>query len=698
MKKIGKIILIIGLIACMFLGIYFITRYFINEKNRQASPETVASDKTDETVITSIQNSFTDGPSDITGMTKSQKVEAGLNPADGSDTDFDGLTDKEEIETYKSDPLKESTAGDLYTDGYKASHGMDLHKKYDYDGDVTHTVEGVTLTAVSPFDFGATVARCTESIGKYKEYESERNVQYNNVYEIFKISNYSNNTFSIDTSAAIKASLSDEDNVSLLIFKNYDTEPLSDVNVSKNDNILTVTLGENMEPMSVYTLFLYNDKGVVGNFISTVEADASEALEKKSEEDAEIEEDFQSLITLWPYTCLFFGFKPRIYISNTATEQQIEDTLKMADTMYHESEPSMGNKDEMKRHFTIDDCEITSNTAIRAKTELLYSIWGAKHIYIGFMSDQMAIRCYSPYGAYSKAFNLEREEEKELAKKFIGSDRFCFSNFKTDYYTENHGVCAGYAWLVGLIHDNDGLKSLSGSYYSDTYDKNVEYSMDVNSPDNLTLLDRYVSDYKAYKFKVLSIDEMNNPNCFDGNINEDEKEFTKMVSAYWAKYNDNLSKNDIALVGFISNKSQNYLSWETIENMKNALDANKILTWSFVLNNKYGNGHTVNLIGYDTYDNDGTNDTVVFDVYDSNYPEETFKLECKKIISSRGDESFTYKYVTGVKGDYTSSFDFTKSDNEKGPYDQYKEGDTLHLFHVMDSELNCLNVPLDLTK
>ena len=71
-----------------------------------------------------------DSPSDIEGMTKGEKFAAGMNYKDGSDTDGDGLTDKEEVETYQTDPLKISTMDDSYTDGYKAEHGMDLHTVY----------------------------------------------------------------------------------------------------------------------------------------------------------------------------------------------------------------------------------------------------------------------------------------------------------------------------------------------------------------------------------------------------------------------------------------------------------------------------------------------------------------------------------------------------------------------------------------
>lgn len=73
--------------------------------------------------------------SDIDGLSQYDKVKMGLNEENGSDTDGDGLTDKEEIEVYGSDPLKTSTAGDLYFDSYKVEHNMDLHTYYEYEGE-----------------------------------------------------------------------------------------------------------------------------------------------------------------------------------------------------------------------------------------------------------------------------------------------------------------------------------------------------------------------------------------------------------------------------------------------------------------------------------------------------------------------------------------------------------------------------------
>lgn len=99
--------------------------------------------------------------SDIDGMSKYDKYQMGLDPSDGADSDADGLTDKEEIEVYHSDPTKNSTSGDLYSDGYKVEHNMDLNTYYDFKNDIEFTGNQnneVILKAENSIDFNAVVA------------------------------------------------------------------------------------------------------------------------------------------------------------------------------------------------------------------------------------------------------------------------------------------------------------------------------------------------------------------------------------------------------------------------------------------------------------------------------------------------------------------------------------------------------------
>lgn len=74
-------------------------------------------------------------PSDIKGMSQWDKMQQGLIPRDGSDTDCDGLTDKEEIEKYKTDPLNPSSSYDGIPDGIKVEKGLDLTKRYDIESE-----------------------------------------------------------------------------------------------------------------------------------------------------------------------------------------------------------------------------------------------------------------------------------------------------------------------------------------------------------------------------------------------------------------------------------------------------------------------------------------------------------------------------------------------------------------------------------
>jgi hypothetical protein len=109
-----------------------------------------------------INNALGNKPSDIEGWTMLDKLNAGLQPIEGVDSDADGLTDKEEIEIYHSDPAKASTAGDLYKDGYKVEQGMDLNTYYDYTEEFVfeyNSCDDVDLTPKAANDFNAHVER-----------------------------------------------------------------------------------------------------------------------------------------------------------------------------------------------------------------------------------------------------------------------------------------------------------------------------------------------------------------------------------------------------------------------------------------------------------------------------------------------------------------------------------------------------------
>ncbi len=119
MKKSKVLFWIVGIIVT--LAIVFVVFKFIIPKITESGKSS------NELDLEPLVDNYTDfdydykeslkkEPSDIEGLTKYEKYSMGLNPADGSDSDRDGLSDKEEIELYQSDPLNKSTDATLKVD------------------------------------------------------------------------------------------------------------------------------------------------------------------------------------------------------------------------------------------------------------------------------------------------------------------------------------------------------------------------------------------------------------------------------------------------------------------------------------------------------------------------------------------------------------------------------------------------------
>ena len=132
LAKIGKIFLIIFaiLLALFIIGIIIGN---LTGKDSEAANDALISSRS-AALSDERKEEWGKTPSDIEGMTKLDKYNAGLSVAAGSDSDGDGLTDKEELEVYHSDPLKVSSAGDLYSDLYKVENGLDVSSAYEYLG------------------------------------------------------------------------------------------------------------------------------------------------------------------------------------------------------------------------------------------------------------------------------------------------------------------------------------------------------------------------------------------------------------------------------------------------------------------------------------------------------------------------------------------------------------------------------------
>lgn len=130
-KKMIKIIIIVLVLVLMIVVIvYAVFRKKDGSDNKQMENaakndniETTsqAIDKTEEKRMEEILAQFANDK-DRDGLSAEKEKELGTSDTQ-ADTDWDGITDKDEVEIWGTDPLKADTDGDGYSDGFEVNGG-----------------------------------------------------------------------------------------------------------------------------------------------------------------------------------------------------------------------------------------------------------------------------------------------------------------------------------------------------------------------------------------------------------------------------------------------------------------------------------------------------------------------------------------------------------------------------------------------
>lgn len=531
--------------------------------------------------------------SDIDGWTKLDKYNAGLDPADGSDTDGDGLTDKEEIEVYGSDPLKRSTSGDLYTDAYKIENGMDIHTSYDYSEDVVfagNECDEVILTATAAEDMDAVV----------KKY-GFNDIDGYTVYANYNIYNYGGQVAF---------------NVSGIVKEN-------DIKVSDLVVLRCTWTGSDMEKMKTTT----NGTTISVNESAAYRDDLVYIIAKKngigfgSVSDTTLESSNVTADGGVFSPCVFlgyFGIVPTILYVPSGNEELDNENM---DALIYEAEYNT-----MNVTVTYDDVQIVTQEELDAKLALYAKIPWAKKVApssnpwsIGQYCDLEMITGINRHGVAEENFAL--------------NDELPFRNFGS--YISPSGNCAGFAHLTSLIY-NTGSAPSSGEY------KGISWDLTVDS-DNNTLTDTGLYDYKYRAFTDDHTDW--NTGILNVGLSEGEEEFVKMIGAYWSEANDVINAN---ISSYRRTWGKSNYSWNLVEGMMDFLDRGKILDASFLIDGN--SGHTINIVGYGYDESTGIYE---FYVYDNNYPGDKWEsisinatLYIKRKSSMIGhSDTFGYSYM-----------------------------------------------------
>lgn len=626
-KKIGKILLVIIGIWAIFIAINFGYR-----KVKQLSLLNSLAEGFSLYVEDEHREELENTPSDISGWSKWDKYKAGLSIANGSDTDGDGLSDKEEIEVYGSDPLKVSTSGDLYSDLYKVQNNMDISVKYEYEQEMIfpyNECAEISLLAESPVDFNAVVLNHSganrvngaKPLAQYEVYN------YSGIVTI----DYSKIASEIDIS---KVDIFVSDGSTL---KKYSTK------VDGNK----ISLKKNFDYDKTYEIFLMERNS------SNSTAIAFGGTTKISDTSSE---DITGAGLVWdsPLATFILGKPIEIYYEELANEEN-SNVLKK-NIMDHAAN-YIGESDS---YFSEDSTHLSNKIEIGVRYEMLKNFVPFFDVTEVDSNSVSWLNYIFLYYSYEDKLAYENRPDTSSTSGFnFLEDEFIFPNFVSEYGTT--GNCAGISHLTAYLYNKKEFPT-QGSYSNG--ETNINWNIS-NDPDNATLMDRGLADFKTESFVK---DHSSKGKKLDTDLTVGEQEFVKMISALYLEGNENANFIYSELYGG-ENGNVEY-DYALIESMKRFLESGKILDVYLMMVD--GTGHAVNVYGYKQ---DPDNDNVIwFDVYDSNFPqnntgdikesEDGIKIRVEKKVKQNGSGyTFSYDYFPVDNKSYGATSNKSISNN-----------------------------------
>ena len=579
-------------------------------------------------------------PSDIDGWDMYEKASHGLDPAEGSDSDLDGLTDKEEIEQYKTDPLKMSTAGDLYSDGYKVAHDMDLFTYYERDeaSMVFHQSKAKDLHF-----HPETVVDLMVKAYQYEDVEEETfNCPVLRLYTVLVF----NGTITIDVSEVLKKNGLEMSDIAVYIETNNDylgekKSPLEECTFSTVSDSAMITLNHEFRSQDEkgnycsYSIAIIN-KQVANEMTEPIKRHTDEEIEEIKKERLLVTYDSKSkeeqmtalYVSLDDVDAVMFG-SPAIYaFFGKAMQVWIADNGN--DEFYDIIEKKMLAAVDCLTEGIQKKCTVKvyrkSIEEIEKKKKRLSTLhpgskWDGRDEYEWdqaiFSWTDLATTMKYRYNSSDKKYSdyvYAARKVLGIVDNDISMDILPFQNFSSP--VSEGGLCAGFALLTARLH-NDGSIPVTGQRMltQSPNQSGIPVSWDLSAEENKTLTDMYLYDYKDDKFVSEHRDKFSGGMKWSS-YSEEEKQFVNLLGAYWDEANEAFSDpKKFHPLHYINERS--VYGWVEFERLMDYLDHNYIAVAGFA--DKDG-GHAVNIYGYEEIQNSERGREVHFFVYDNNYP------------------------------------------------------------------------------
>ena len=529
------------------------------------------------------------------GISNADAERLGLNIS-VLDSDGDGLSDADEINIHKSDPLKYSTMDDIYSDGYKIKNGKDILTKYE-----TFNI----LSTDNPM-FKVEIDDAHDMGFVYKPYNGIIPDGYYLGFEPFRLFSFV---------GEVDIEFEDPKNFEVVSFDLVNFEVKKIKSKVENENLVFKVSDDN-PIMVVYKESIV--KHMSENTLSTIVDDFNNDVKK----------DYHVI----SFPLVTWLFKHPIYVleaDNTilkgGTDEEFQKEFnEKADGMFtishhytnysginfikmllgdltSEIYKNVGEENKSFVDYIVTYRRVSSDSELY---EYLLGVYGTDE---DTESDDVEEEIYDTTDPFSEKYNNLKCEFCADSGFKVGVNAFKFENVTTKV---SNGLCAGFSYMTTNIYNNGNMpKTVVGEYdmrsseYDNIWNKNL-YSFEPTDEGLMT----YV-DLKRKNEVVLDSLSMSKP----------DNEIIKALEYYWEDYNNSTRMTKFDWAWNSAFEKNTYIKESTVKNLVNQFKAGKIVSVSLL---KSEEGHAIN--AYKIVEDKNDPNILYIKAYDNNLPNDMF--------------------------------------------------------------------------
>lgn len=623
-----KFVLVLLIIAMIIMGVIKLAGFYKIKKYDDFIKKNIIVDKSFDNKM-SLEEKKEDWNND--GISNEDALKYGLNPA-SSDSDGDGISDYDELYVYNSDPLKYSTSGDIYSDGYKVKFGYQLNKTY----------EKSKVFTTSNSDIDIEVDEAKDMNYFYKDYDGVIPSGYLLGYKPFRI-------YSFKGKAML--SIKDPNNFNVISYSTINKR-VTKIKSKISDGKLVFNI-DNDEPI----LIVYKN-----SIVKKMNATLFQSINSNYSNNVENE----YYVVAFPLVSVLFGQPVYVMEINNDMPEEINQTLendlnlkadgtfkvkhlyihkilvKVFDFFFGKVESNLLGSTNDKSSF-ID--YIFTYRHVYSKDELYDYLFGKSDSNNNSNSNDSNKEVIEVLNKYDEKYNNMNCKYCADSGFNVNVNAFSFSNLFT---TKTDGVCAGFAHITTNVYNEGKLK------------KSINNKYDLTSDYYDSIWSKNLFNYKTDKYLTPYADDIyHNEDTLDSNTAAyPDGEVIKALEYHWEKFNSTTRFKKFGVSWNRAFENTSYIDKDTVDNLLERFKNGKIATATFIKN---GAQHAVNV--YKMAEDVNDSDIIYIKVYDNNMPSDKMWFSRKNGVQKEyADTTIKLKRVYedgffGTKEKYLFEYD-----------------------------------------